>query len=112
MSSVANASRRCWLVGIGLLPFFQVDIGVFILLTFFDLALPRLVRLLGVRPVTLLARIIKRCFARILLVGRLLFAHSNPPAVLIRAVAERVEQWRRVSVPIISRRTNEWSAGW
>src|SRR5204862_7455744 len=81
-------TRRCWLVRVRLLPFFQIDIGVFILLIFFDLALPRLVRLLRVRPVALLARIIKRCFARILLVGHLVFAHRNPPAVLIRAVVE------------------------
>ena len=105
-------TRRCWLMGIGLLPFFQVDIGIFILLIFFDLALPGLVRLFCVRPVALLARIIKRCFARILLVGHLIFAHSNPPAVLIQAVAERGEQWRGAAVPTITSRTSGWSAGW
>src|SRR4051812_30379009 len=95
-------TRRCWLVRVRLLPFFQVDISIFILLIFFDLALPRLVRLLCVRPVALLARIIERCFARILLVGHPMFAHSNPPAVLICVVAERGERWPRLGVPMIT----------
>jgi hypothetical protein len=48
-------------------PFLQIDIAVLVLLLFFDLGLPRLIRLLGVGPISMLAGIV---------VG-LLFAHAD-----------------------------------
>src|SRR4051794_12373934 len=60
-----------FLMGVRVLPFFEVDVGVPVLLIFFDLSLPGLVRLFRVRPVRLLARVIRRRFARIFLVWHL-----------------------------------------
>lgn len=63
------------LVSVRFVPLLQVDIR-FVLLFLFNRRFPRLVGLLGIGPVGLLPRIVKRSFARIFVLG-LGFAHAR-----------------------------------
>lgn len=84
-------------MGVGLLPFLQIDIAVLVPLIFFDLSVPGPVRLLGVRPIRLLAGVIERRFAGILVVWRFAHGHITSPFALFGAWQERAPE---VVVPV------------
>jgi hypothetical protein len=62
-----RSTRHNALMSVRLLPLFEVDIPVLILLLLFDLSFRWLVHLLDIRRVVLLTRVIERRFARIFL---------------------------------------------
>src|SRR5215218_9235760 len=69
----ASASMR-----VALLPFLEVDVAV-VPLVFLDLPRPRLVGLLGIRPIGLLTRIVLRRLSGIFAVW--FFTHATPTQI-------------------------------